>query len=64
MDCKLSMQDMVPFVALEKLKAELDIKTATPEEMLIKFSELVYEFESAYHDVSEHQGFVWENEDC
>lgn len=63
MDCKFTMQDMVPFIALEKLKTKLDIKTATPEEMLIEFSELVWEFETAYHNVSEHQGFKWENED-
>ena len=63
MDCKFTMQDMVPFIALEKLKTKLDIKTATPEEMLIEFSELVWEFETAYHNVIEHQGFKWENED-
>ena len=54
------MEDMVPFVALEKLKATMDIAAATPEEMLEKFSELVWEFESAYHNVAEHGGFRWE----
>lgn len=60
MDCTFNMEDMVPFVALEKLKATMDTATATPEEMLIKFSELVWEFESAYHNVAEHGGFRWE----
>lgn len=41
MDCKFNLQDMVPFVALEKLKTVVDIKTATPEEMLSAFSDLV-----------------------
>ena len=59
MDCKFNMEDMVPFVALEKLKASLDIEKATPEEMLIKFSDLVWEFETAYHNVAEHEGFQW-----
>lgn len=63
MDCKFNLQDMVPFVALEKLKATMDVKTASPEEMLSRFSELVWEFETAYHDVCEHQGFKWTNED-
>lgn len=63
MDCQFNMQDMVPFIALEKLKTVVDIKTATPEELLEKFSELVWEFETAYHKVSEHKGFKW-GDDC
>ncbi len=61
-NCKYTLQDMVPFVALEKLKTEIDIKTATPEDMLSRFSELVWDFEAAYHNISEHQGFKWEND--
>lgn len=56
---KFNMEDMVPFVALEKLKTVIDIEKSTPQEMLIRFSELVWEFETAYHDVDEHQGFKW-----
>ena len=63
MDCKFNMQDMVPFVALEKLKTVIDIKAATPEELLKAFSELVWDFETAYHEVSEHDGFKWGDKD-
>lgn len=59
LDCKFNLQDMVPFVALEKLSTVIDVSTASPKELLIKFSELVWEFETAYHDVSEHEGFKW-----
>ncbi|WP_113673732.1 hypothetical protein [Vallitalea guaymasensis] len=62
MDCKFNIQDMVPFVALEKLKSTIDISSATPEEMLKKFSELVWDFETAYHNVKEHEGFKWTND--
>lgn len=63
MDCKFNLQDMVPFVALEKLKTVVDIKTATPEEMLSAFSDLVWDFETAYHNVAEHTGFQWGDND-
>ena len=62
MDCKFTLQDMVPFVALEKLKTVIDISSTSNEEMLKAFSDLVWEFESAYHNVDEHEGFKWTNE--
>jgi len=62
MDCKFTLQDMVPFVALEKLKTVIDISSASNREMLIAFSDLVWDFEDAYQDVSEHEGFKWTNE--
>lgn len=61
MDCRFDIQDMVPFVALEKLKTTIDISAATPEEMLRVFSELVWIFEEAYHNVEEREGFKWTN---
>lgn len=59
MDCKFNMQDMVPFVALEQLKTKIDLSTASPEEVLSAFSDLVWDYEAAYANVSEHIGFKW-----
>ena len=60
MDSKFNLEDMVPFVALEKLKYEIDLSTATPQEILRKYSEIVWDFEAAYTDQLEHGGYQWE----
>lgn len=59
MDCKFNMQDMIPFAALAKLSASGNISEMSDREFLIKFSELVWDYETLYHDISEHEGFQW-----
>ena len=61
MDCKFNMQDMIPFVALAKLSSE-DTSNMDNREFLKKFSDLVFEFETLYTDISEHEGFKWGND--
>lgn len=61
MNCKFNMQDMIPFVALAKLSSE-DTSNMDNREFLKKFSDLVFEFETLYTDISEHEGFKWGND--
>lgn len=57
--CKYNMQDMIPFAALAKLTATENITQMSDRDFLIKFSDLVYDYETLYHDISEHEGFRW-----
>lgn len=59
MDCKFNMPDMIPFAALAKLSATEDISEMSDREFLKKFSNLVWDYETLYHDISEHEGFQW-----
>lgn len=63
MDCKLNMQDMIPFAALAKLSATANISEMPDREFLTKFSSLVWDYETLYHDISEHEGFKWGDKD-
>lgn len=59
MDCKFNMPDLIPFAALAKLSATEDISKISDREFLIKFSELVWDYEALYQDIREHEGFKW-----
>lgn len=63
MNCKFNMQDMIPFAALAKLSVTEDITNMSDRDFLKKFSEKVWEYESIYHDISEHEGFKWGDKD-
>ncbi len=63
MDCKFNMQDMIPFAALAKLSSTENISKMADREFLTKFSELVWDYETLYHDISEHEGFKWGDKD-
>lgn len=61
MYCKFNMQDMIPLAALAKMAATENIKDMSDREFLINFSNLVWDYETLYHDISEHEGFKWGN---
>ncbi|MDD7349781.1 MAG: hypothetical protein PUG66_08085 [Clostridiales bacterium] len=59
MVCKFNMQDMIPLAALAKITATEDVKNMSDRDFLINFNNLVWDYETLYHDISEHEGFKW-----
>lgn len=62
MDCKFNMQDMIPVAALAKLSASEDVGSMDDREFLIKFNDMVCKYELLYHEISEHEGFDWDDD--
>ena len=59
MDCGKNIEELVPLVAAVKLSKIDGIEAMSNKELLIKFSEIMWDLENAYHDVVEHEGFQW-----
>lgn len=59
MDCGKTIEELVPLVAAVKLSKIDGVEAMSDKELLIKFSEIMWDMETAYHDVAEHEGFQW-----
>ena len=54
MECGKTIEELVPLIAAVKLMSN--------KEMIIKYSEIMWDMVTAYTDIKEHGGFKWEHD--
>lgn len=62
MDCGKTIEELIPLVAAVKLSSVDGIKQMSDKDLILKFSEIMWDLETAYTDVYEHGGLTWTGE--
>ncbi len=62
MECGKTIEELVPLIATVKLSTLDGIKEMSNKEMIIKYSEIMWDMVTAYTDIKEHGGFKWEHD--
>lgn len=62
MDCGKTIEELIPLVAAVKLSSVDGIKQMSDKDLILKFSEIMWDLETAYTDVCEHGGLTWTGE--
>lgn len=62
MDCGKNLEQLVPLIAAVKLSQIDGIKQMSDQELICKYSEIMWDMVTAYTDVKEHGGLMWEND--
>ena len=62
MDCGKTLEQLVPLIAAVKLSKIDNIKEMTDQDIIIKYSEIMWDMETAFHDVEEHGRLTWTGE--
>lgn len=59
MDCGKNIEQLIPIVAAVKLSQIDEIKQMSDQELICKYSEIMWDMETAFADVQEHGGLKW-----
>ena len=59
MDCGKTLEELIPLIAAVKLSKMPEIENMTDQDIIRAFSDIMWDMESAYHDVREHGGLSW-----
>lgn len=59
MDCGKNLEQLIPLIAAVKLSQTDGIKQMFDQELICKYSDIMWDLETAYADVSEHGGLTW-----
>jgi hypothetical protein len=59
----IPLENLIPKIAMLKLQSDIDLKTASEKEILQHYSHLMWKFEAAFTDLSEHGGLEWKGPD-
>ena len=62
MCCGKTLEQLVPLIAAVKLSKIDNIKEMTDQDLIRKYSEIMWDMETAFHDVQEHGGLTWTGE--
>lgn len=62
MVCGKTLEELVPLIAAVKLSTIDGIKQMSDQDLVIKYSEIMWDLETAYTYVREHGGLTWTGE--
>ncbi len=63
MDCGKNFEELIPLVAAVKLAHTDGVKQMSDQELICKYSEIMWDLETAYTYVQEHGGLMWTGTD-